>query len=300
MLRAYRFILIPLAMLIASCGGFIAPISALQDAPTNVTATVSSSQITVSWSEAQGASYYNIYYSDQSDVGTGSNRISGVSSTTYTFSNLSDGQLYYFVVTAVSTTGVESQVSSMVSASQTVSPPASVTVSAESTTITLSWEATDTATTYNVYQSQTSPVSMATANRTSGITDTSATFSSLSNNTSYYYLVTAVNSLGESGASAQVGASLQSQVSGAPSWVSLTASSSGATLAWESLSGASSYNVYWNNTGSVAATDSAVSAGSTASYSATGLTSGTAYYYAVTAVSSSGESGTSLGVSVIP
>jgi cellulose 1,4-beta-cellobiosidase len=278
----------------------VAPVSTLQEAPTNVTATVSSGQITVSWSAAQGASYYNIYWSDQSDVGIGSSRISGVSSTTYTFANLSDGQLYYFVVTAVSSSGVESQVSYVVSASPTISPPTSVTVKAESGTVTLSWEGAISATSYNVYWSNASPVSLTTANRTSGITDITTTLSSLSNNTSYYYIVTAVNSLGESAASAQVGASLTTHTSGSPSWVSLTISSSGATLAWESLSGASSYNVYWNNTGSVATTDSHDSAGSTASYTATGLTSGTAYYYAVTAVSSSVESGTSLGVSVIP
>jgi hypothetical protein len=90
-------------------------------APTGVTAATGDGQVTISWSAVSGATSYNIYMASQSGV-TKSNystltngmKHEGVTSP-YTHTSLTNGTIYYFVVTAVNSAG-ESSESSQVSA----------------------------------------------------------------------------------------------------------------------------------------------------------------------------------------
>lgn len=72
------------------------------------------------------------------------------------------------------------------------------------------------------------------------------------------------------------------------------------TLEWSSVTGASSYKIYWNNKGGVSATDTSIADVSTP-YKHTGLTNGTRYFYRIAALTGGGtESPLSDEASAIP
>lgn len=87
----------------------------IPSAPTNVTATAGDKQVTISWSSISGATSYNIYWSTTSGVTkTNGTKISNATSP-YTHSGLTNGTTYYYIVTAVNSSG-ESVESAQVSA----------------------------------------------------------------------------------------------------------------------------------------------------------------------------------------
>ena len=121
-------------------------------------------------------------------------------------------------------------------------------------------------------------------------TTTSYTDTGLSNGTTYYYVVAAVNSIGSSGNSNQASA----MPAGPPAPPSNLVATSGNTqvgLSWSGSAGATSYNVERSTTSGGPYT--MVASPTTASYTDTGLTNGTTYYYVVAAVNSVGTSGNS-------
>ncbi len=73
-----------------------------------------------------------------------------------------------------------------------------------------------------------------------------------------------------------------------------------ATITWDAVADASSYNIYWSNDPGVTKTGGTKIAGVTSPYNHTGLTNGITYYYIVTTVNSSGESAESDEVSTKP
>ncbi len=85
-----------------------------------------------------------------------------------------------------------------------------------------------------------------------------------------------------------------------PTGVTATAGDGQATISWSSVTGATSYNIYWSTTSGVTKTNGTKITGATSPYSHTGLTNGTTYYYVVTAENSYGESSESSEVSAIP
>ncbi|MBE9564791.1 MAG: fibronectin type III domain-containing protein, partial [Proteobacteria bacterium] len=85
----------------------------------------------------------------------------------------------------------------------------------------------------------------------------------------------------------------------APQNVTLIVDDGQVTISWDSVIGATSYNIYWNTTGSVTTSDSQIVT-LTSPYDHTGLVNGTTYYYIVTAINSIGEGALSSEVSAIP
>ncbi len=86
-----------------------------------------------------------------------------------------------------------------------------------------------------------------------------------------------------------------------PGGVAATAGANQATLTWNAVTGATSYNIYWSNKAGVSTTaNSAKITGVTSPHVHTGLTAGMWYYYVVTAVTASGESLPSNEVAVKP
>ena len=94
-------------------------------------------------------------------------------------------------------------------------------------------------------------------------------------------------------------AASEGTVPNAPATVTITAGDGQVTLSWDAVADATSYTVYWKNTAGVTTTDTAI-ANATSPYVHSGLTNGTAYYYAIAAINAVGPSMLSNEVSATP
>ncbi len=268
----------------------VAPVPAL-------TGTVGNTAAVLSWTASSGAVSYNVKRSTSS--GGPFTTIASVSSpsTTYTDSGLTNGTTYYYVVTAVDAAG-ESAASNAVSVTPKVIPPAAptgVTASGGSTSITITWTASPSATSYDVYRGTapgaegTSPIGTTT---TTSYTDSSG----LQANTAYYYTVAAVNSAGTGTPSAEVSAALVS-APGAATNLTAEATNNRVYLLWTVAINATSYEVQRSTNGGAFAT---VGTTSNFWYSDTTATNGTTYQYQVIAVNGAGPTAASNQASATP
>lgn len=281
------------------------PVPAVPAVPTGVKAVGGTKQTTVSWSAVSGATSYNIYWSTASGVTTtNGTKIAGATSPTV-HTGRSDSTSYYYIVTAVNSAG-ESAASVQVAAT-TLSPvpaptapaaPTGVSAAGGANRVTISWTAVSGATSYNLYWSNTAGVTTTTGTRIAGVSSPYA-HTSLSAGATYYYVVTAVNSVGESVASIQASATTNPPppaVPVAPTGVTATGGANQVSVSWTPVTGATSYNLYWSRTSGVTTATGTKVTGATSPYVQTGLTAGTAYYYIVTAVNTSGEGAASAQV----
>ena len=185
-------------------------------------------------------------------------------------------------------------------ASTAPSTPTGLTATAGSGQVSLSWTAASGAATYNVYRGTTSGGESTTPIST-GLTGTSYVDTAVVAGTMYYYKVAAVNSVGTSALSSEASAKPSAPtVPSAPTGLAATAGNAQVALSWTASSGAASYNVYRGTTsGGEASTPVATGVTST-SYTNTGLTNGTKYYFKVAAVNSAGTSAQSTEASATP
>ena len=171
-------------------------------------------------------------------------------------------------------------------------PPAPTGLTAtpvSSSQINLSWTASSGATSYNVKRATVNGGPYTTI--ATGVTSTGYSDTGLSSNTTYYYVVSAVNAAGESPNSAQASATT-SAASIPPAPTGLVAAPSGKkkiNLTWNASTGAISYKAKRAAVSGGPYTTIATGITST-SYLDSGLTSGTTYYYVVSAVNGAGES----------
>jgi len=92
-------------------------------APTGVTATGGSLQVTLSWAAVSGATSYNVYYSTTSGVTTATGTKIAGAATPYVQTGLTAGTTYYYIVTAVNSAG-EGTASTQASAVTAAATPA--------------------------------------------------------------------------------------------------------------------------------------------------------------------------------
>ena len=173
-------------------------------------------QVSLSWLPVFTAASYNIYWSTTPGVSPASGiPIVGATTTssapagplTFQQSGLTNGTTYYYVVTFVDASGVESAPSAEVSALPAVAPPppapTDVGTTAGNGQVTIAWTPVAGADSYNLYwSSDASKANKTGGTRIAGITGTSPTISftqvRLINGASYYYVVTSVSANGES------------------------------------------------------------------------------------------------------
>ena len=164
--------------------------------------------------------------------------------------------------------------------------PTGLTATAGNAKVTLNWNASASATSYNIKRSTTSgSESNLWSSASIGYTDSNVT-----NGVTYYYVVTAVTGALESGNSNEASAKPTAPPAAppAPNLLSATGGKRKISLQWSASSGATSYRVKRSTTNggpySIVATVTGTS------YTNTGLAGHTTYYYVVSAVNAGGES----------
>jgi endoglucanase len=264
--------------------------------PTGLTATaVSATQIGLTWTAVPNTgATYAVYYGTSSGA-ENTMLATGVSGTSYQATGLSASTTYYFTVRAISGGGTSSpsqQASATTLSSgggiSPVIPPTTtaptapsglVAVAASSTQINLTWTASTTAgVTYTVFIGS-SPIA-------SGLAGTSYAATGLTASTAYTFTVAAVNSAGTAASSPVTASTSAAPAPSAPTGLTATATSaSQINLSWTASS--TSGVTYTVLSGMSAGSEGTVVASglSGTSYSASGLTASTAYYFVVKAVS---------------
>ena len=268
--------------------------------PTGLSATVvSSSQINLSWTPVSSATGYVIEQStSQSDPYVPITTITGGSTNTYSDTGLSENTQYYYEIYATNTVG-NSAPSSAVSAYTQPNAPTGLTATFVSPTqINLSWtDNSASATSNDIYQS-TDDTNWTYVGSVSATAATYFAAGPFNPSTTYYFKVEASGSGGYS--SPTTAASVTTTAYPAtPTGLTATAvSSSQINLSWAAVSGATGYVVESSTSYSGPYTSIAtITGGSTNSYSDTGLSENTLYYYEIYATNSMGNSPESTAVS---
>jgi len=259
-----------------------------------LSATPGNAQATLSWNPVNGVATYKLYRS--TTLGGGySLVIDNLTGTSYTdtgFTNggtgLTNGTTYYYFIKAFSSAGVGGEINPGVSVTPVAPPSAPVLTAAPgNASATLSWNTVSGATGYKLFRSTTSGTYSATPLATLGGV-TSYSDSGLTNGTTYYYVLKATGAGGDSPASSEVSAAPLAAPS-APASLSATPGNAQIALSWPSVANATSYQVFRstqsNNFGTIP-----TQTVTTVSWTSTGLTNGTTYYYVVRAVGVGGPS----------
>ncbi len=193
---------------------------------------------------------------------------------------------------------------------QLVSPPTAppsiptgVRATAGNGEATINWIAVDGATSYNIYylmfpgktSADSHPALTIKNSKQMTAAVSGVPITGLANGETYYFIVTAVNEIGESGISSEMSAKPMPNLPGIPTSFQVTAGAASVNLSWQKVVNAISYNVYYGTSPGLST--------SSLKYANTQLTSQLVgglsiapghYYFMVTAVNDSGESGSSV------
>ena len=166
-----------------------------------------------------------------------------------------------------------------------LSAPSGLTATGTAGQVSLDWSAVTSANSYTVYWDNATGISSSSTAITS-VSNDNYTHSSLDNGSTYYYKVAAVDTDNTTG-------SLSSEVSAAtplPAPDNLSASGANNTiiLTWNSVSGATSYTLNWDNVSGIDSSDTAITSITNDNYTHSNMDNGSIYYYKVAAVNSSG------------
>ena len=289
--------------------------------PTGLTATAGNAQVSLSWTAPAsdgGAAIigYDVYLGTSSH-GESAAPVKTVGGTSTTVTGLTNGTTYYFTVDAVNDADLHSAPSA--EASATPVPPATVpaapaglTATAGDAQVSLSWTAPASnggaqITSYDVYAGTTANVKLSAPVASSA--GTSVTVKNLAHGTTYFFKVTAVNQAGQGPASGTASATPAPAITqpGPPTGLTATPGHGQVALSWtapasDGGAGISGYLVYAGTSpgGELTAPVNGSPVNAT-SYTVTGLTAGTTYYFKVAAVNAAKHQGNDSGeVSATP
>src|SRR5208283_4774175 len=145
-----------------------------------------------------GGTLYYVVYRSSTSATSGFTIISNPDPTGTSFVDnaVSYGATYYYEVEAVNvfTNGPFSNVVTVTVSAPPLLAPTNLTATAGNAQVSLAWSASAGATSYSVYRSTTSSLSLATITFIANTTSTSYVDTGLTNGTTYYYAVVALNS----------------------------------------------------------------------------------------------------------
>lgn len=175
--------------------------------------------------------------------------------------------------------------------------PTNLAASGGDAQVSLAWNGAQDANTYNVHRGTVSGGPYATI--ATGLAATSYLDTTVTNGTTYYYVVSGQNAAGEGPDSNQASATPQvPQLPPAPTGVAATSPTKRKiNVTWNAVAGATSYRVKRSATSGGPYTLVGTATGT--SFMNSGLTSGTTYYYVVSAVNAVGEGPHSTQVSAV-
>ncbi|MEO7100571.1 MAG: LamG-like jellyroll fold domain-containing protein, partial [Luteolibacter sp.] len=262
--------------------------------PANFTAISSNGLVTLTWTASSGATSYNIKRSTTD--GGGYLTIDTSASATYTDSTVTNGTTYYYVVTAVGANG-ESAASAQALATPPAPPaaPTGLTATAGNTTVTLAWNASSGATSYNIKRSDVSGSGYELVGTTSA---TGYVDSDVVSGTPYYYVISAQSVVGEGADSTQATATPVAAPA-APSGAMASPGNGQSWLVWQAVSGATSYTIKRSTVSGGPYTVIASGLTATTDIDNT-VVNGTTYYYVITASGAGGEGAASTQLVVTP
>jgi hypothetical protein len=209
--------------------------SAASGAPTGVSVTPGPDDNTLSWNPVTGATAYRVYWSFTPGVtpfnGT---RIDAGAATAYVHAGLESGADYHYVVTAISSTGVESAASAEVGGRP--GSTGTVSVTAGDRRVTVSWtDNADPTITYTKSLALYVGSPFFFPYRITG----------LENGRRYGFRVTPQFTQGAGRPSTRVYATPTASVAGVPQGVTITAGRDENTITWSPVLGAAGYDVSW-------------------------------------------------------
>ncbi|MCC8128859.1 MAG: hypothetical protein LIO51_02835 [Clostridiales bacterium] len=250
--------------------------------PTLKSVKVASSGLTVTWGGVTGASSYYVYRK----VSGGSwSRVANVTSgTSWTDTSVASGTVYTYMVRAKNSLGISWYNATGISGVW-LSAPTITSVTTVSTGVRIQWSSVTGASSYRVYR-KTSGGSwelLGTTTKTR-FDDTDA----LTSNTTYLYAVRGCTKLNSAAVSGVLSASSKYCYLSVPTLKSVKVASSGLTVTWGGVTGASSYYVYRKVSGGSWSRVANVTSGT--SWTDTSVASGTVYTYMVRAKNSLGIS----------
>jgi fibronectin type 3 domain-containing protein len=265
-------------------------------APQNFTATPAHQSVTLTWDVVPGATAYKVKRGTSSGTYTSTQNVSGATTNSYTWTGLTNGATYYFVVLATDSAG-DGPNSAQASATPYPLPgaPTGLVVTPGNAQNGLNWNAVSGATGYFVQRKLSgASYSFSTTVATNNYVDTG-----LTNGTQYIYRIAAITGAGTGSNSSEVGGTPKLD---APTGISATPGSAQVTISWNAVPNANGYRVKRGTTSGSYSSTQNVSGGTTTSYTWTGLTNGTTYYFVVdaTAPQSAGNSVNSAQVSAVP
>jgi titin len=294
------------------------PQATVPSAPSGLVASGGNGSVVLSWAvpNSDGGSPitgYDVYRGTSAGGESATPVATNVAGSNFTDTGVTNGTTYYYKVTAVNAVGQSPQsgeASATPQAPATVpTAPQGLTAAGGNGTVKLSWSAPASnggaaVNGYDVYRGTSAGGESATPVATN-VTGTSFTDTGVTNGTTYYYTVTAVNAVGQSPQSAEASATPQATAPSAPLTVVAAAGNASVTVSWSvpASNGGSpitGYDVYrGTSAGGESATPVATNVAGT-SFTDTGVTNGTTYYYKVTAVNAVGQSPQSGEASATP
>jgi len=266
------------------------PVLQVATAPGGVSfSNVSSSSVTVNWTDSANATGYHIYRSTDATNYTLVGDL-GATAASWTDTGVAAGTTYNYVIGAYNAAG-ESQTGALAVTTTVTAPGAPTDLgfsNITTTAATLNWTAPAGGgqTGYHVYRS-TDGVNYTVVGNL-GSNAISWTDSGLAPNTVYSYAVGAFNAGGE----AQTAGTVVTTLAGAPSApasISITnVTSSGVTLNWVAPGGQTGYNIY-RSTDGVNFTAVGTASATATSWNDSGLSGSTSYVYELGAFNATGE-----------
>jgi fibronectin type 3 domain-containing protein len=273
-------------------------------APTGLSANPVNSEIDLTWNPSAGATSYSIYRGTAPGA-EGATPVGTTTTDSFNDTGLANGTGYYYTVAASNAAGTSAKTAetNTVPTAAVVTPPVpfGVVITPASGQINLQWTYEENATSYRVYRSTTPGGEGATPLAT--VTSSSYTDSAVTAGTTYYYEITALTGTTESARSTEYSASTSGTGTGTapptPAGLVATGGNASVALAWTASAGATGYSIY---RGTAAGAEGATPVGTSTSnsFTDTGLTNGTTYYYTITASNAAGTSAHSSEVHATP